>query len=64
MSVVIVSSLGAPIREQETLIASISPNASTRTLFLRISSSALAASDRSGGLGQPEVVFPPHARCC
>src|SRR6266513_2692326 len=51
MSVVIASSPGAPIREQETLIADISTKARTAILSLRISSSVLAASERSGGLG-------------
>src|SRR5260370_40241012 len=51
MSVVITSSLGLPICGHETLIVSITVKARTAILFLRISSSALAASERSGGLG-------------
>src|SRR5437899_11276029 len=63
MSVVIASSLGLPMREQETLIVSISTKARIPILFLRISSSALAVSKRSGGLGvtRSEVTFVPHA---
>jgi hypothetical protein len=57
MSVVIASSLGAPIREQDTLIASISAKARTPILFLRIASSTLAALEVSGGLGNPKSYF-------
>src|SRR5713101_2662326 len=58
MSVVIASSLGAPIREQDTLIASITANARTPILFLRISSSALAASDRREDWVNPQRHIP------
>src|SRR5258708_20914313 len=64
MSVVIASSLGAPIREQDTLIASITTNTRIPILFLRISSSALAASDHREDWGNPQWYFRPHARWC
>src|SRR5712691_5240954 len=57
MSVVIASSLGAPIREHETLIVSITANARTPILFLRISSSALAALDHREDWGRPKLYF-------
>src|SRR6266446_4591503 len=57
MSVVIASSLGAPIREQDTLIASITANARTPILFLRISSSALPASDYREDWVNPQWYF-------
>src|SRR6266403_1459696 len=64
MSVVIASSLGLPSREHETLIVNASTKTRTLILFLRISSSALAASKQSGGLGQPEMAYLPHALVC
>jgi len=61
MSVVIASSLGLPIREHETLIVSISIKGKTAILFLRISSSALAASNTREDWGQPEMLSLLHS---
>ena len=62
MSVAIASSLGAPIREQETLRLKTSSKTKICILFLRISSSIFGIESRLGRAGQPEVPCPPIAR--
>src|SRR6266581_105453 len=54
MSMVIASSLGAPRREHETLNVSANNKARTLILFLRISSSALAARSVGKAEGNPK----------